>query len=351
MSPLGWASLLGPLLALNAVARSLHGRQVDVDPTGIGDDMPMLLRSIGDGPRANSLRAMADAVTHNQATLVMLQGRETVLENQRDTLENSVRNMVEMAREADGDFSGATHTAQAHWVNSEAQMVNAGPTMADAGKSGLQQTLEDASEHLVTLALSGLTGVRASIPIFILTVRSKTSGGSAIDLQPGFEWLYSIPALICLSCFLALELICDCIPVVSEAMDAAMLFVKPAVAVVIALAPEYGNEGVSGVAISAGACCILAVLVAVGKSAITRSVENQSTGGGAVPARSFLEDLAVAALSFMAMGFTVLAGIIVVALVFLLLSYGCFRGKRRGGGKSEAKPSSKQEPLSKQAPP
>lgn len=164
---------------------------------------------------------------------------------------------------------------------------------------------------LITMALSGLTGVRAFLPIFIVAVLSKLWEDFPLCLSEDGEWLNSWVAIGCIGILMVIELVGDCIPAVDEVMDCIMDVVKPIIAVVLALAPMLG-EDFGYQLVAAVPSFFLCLIVALVKQGCTAAVDVASVGTCA-PFRSISEDFFVVVATILSLVF-----MFVAAAVFLL---------------------------------
>jgi len=202
---------------------------------------------------------------------------------------------------------------------------------------------------LVALSLSGLTGVRAFMPLFIVSVGRKVMGHDFfLCLSDDGELLDSPAFLIILGILTVLELVADLIPVVSEIEDVVMDFVKPVVGVFIATAPSYapqdGGQPLGLDLTMAVPCGCISFAVALTKQLSTLTLDAASVGI-ASPLRSILEDILVLAFTFgmiffityisvIAIGGLVLNGLAVLYLVYK----GCkWKAKKKMASRKEKK--------------
>ena len=84
---------------------------------------------------------------------------------------------------------------------------------------------------LMGIALSAATGLRAFLPLFILSLAAR---GGLVQLSPSFEWIESTPVLIALGVAVALEILSDKIPVLDNVLDQIGTYIKPAAATILA---------------------------------------------------------------------------------------------------------------------
>jgi len=201
--------------------------------------------------------------------------------------------------------------------------VTATPDLAELGSStaitvcGMSGLAGSVAGFLITMALSGLTGVRAFIPIFIVAVSSKLSEDFPLCLSEEGAWLNSWVSIVCIGILMVIELVCDCFPAVDEIMDVIMDVVKPLVAVVLALAPMVGDDFGSQLVAAVPSFC-LSLIVALVKQGVTAAVDVASVGACA-PLRSISEDLFVVTATVLSLVF-VFAAAAVVFLWFLAVA-------------------------------
>lgn len=202
----------------------------------------------------------------------------------------------------------------------------------DASLEGMSAWSVAQSRHLMALALSGLTGFKAFIPIFVLALRSKLSEACPLQLSADFKWLESWPALLVVAFLLLAEFVGDSVAGVDEVLDAVLNGVKPLIAILIAAGTENG-EGLASLVFHAIICVLLCGLTAFVKGRLTLAVAAASEGALA-PVRGILESLLVTALSLLTLAFVFVAPIVVLACVVLLGGFFAYRGQ--GTAKTKA---------------
>lgn len=193
---------------------------------------------------------------------------------------------------------------------------------------GAPPWLTTLSNYVITEALSGLTGVRAFIPIFMVALGSKIwQDEFPLVLDESFWWLSYWPTIFLLGCLLILEVVGDCIPLVDEAMDVVMLVVKPILAIILALAPHYGNQFFHKI-LAAGASCGMSLMVAVAKSVETAVVDVSTAGVGA-PVRSAIEDASVVGLVGLTLIFFIGALLVLAIILVFVVTWCCRRQHKK----------------------
>eukprot|EP00929_Paragymnodinium_shiwhaense_P073822 TRINITY_DN37715_c0_g2_i1.p1 TRINITY_DN37715_c0_g2~~TRINITY_DN37715_c0_g2_i1.p1 ORF type:complete len:264 (-),score=23.59 TRINITY_DN37715_c0_g2_i1:228-1019(-) len=182
----------------------------------------------------------------------------------------------------------------------------------------------------IGMCLSGLTGVRATIPLFLVALGSKLDPDFPLALEDG-SWISTWPAIIALGVLVVVEVVCDCIPALDAMEDAVMSVVKPIFGIAVALIPFYGET--SGVqiatktfaAINAG---VLSEVVALAKAANTVAVDAGTCGIGA-PVRSAIEDFVTLVGTYLVIVFgAVLAVTLLLVLGTCVCCYVRYRKKR-----------------------
>lgn len=181
----------------------------------------------------------------------------------------------------------------------------------------------------IALAFSGLTGIKAFIPIFFVAVGSKFMPEDfPLHLEDG-SWLDSWPAIISLGVLLVVEVVGDCIPGLDEIMDAVMMALKPIMAIIIAVAPFYGTDGSSQALLFQGIAVVNAGLLS-SIMALIKAVETIATdvgsAGACAPVRSSLETLGTTVLTLLIITVGVaLAIFCLVAMISLIIGWIIYR--------------------------
>jgi uncharacterized membrane protein len=180
---------------------------------------------------------------------------------------------------------------------------------------------------LLGLSLSATCGLRAFLPLFVLSILSWSG---RIDLADSFSWMGTQLAMICFGAAVVFEIAGDKIPVVDHFLDSVAVVVKP-VAAAVASASVLTEvdpmiSTVLGLVIGgtiAGGVHLVKAKLRLLSSALTMAVAN--------PILSLLEDL-------LAVIGTVLS--FLMPLLVVLLFLGLFGGtlwwanRRRGPGKN-----------------
>ena len=113
--------------------------------------------------------------------------------------------------------------------------------MSDALASG---AFKWAVQYALSTVLSTQTGVRAFLPMFILSLVSLVNE-DLVELDVNMEWLRH-PATASVAGVLAVaEVVAEHIPFIDHALHAVMTFVHPILGVVMAIAPKLGDANVT----------------------------------------------------------------------------------------------------------
>mmetsp|Transcript_61508 Transcript_61508/g.133090 ORF Transcript_61508/g.133090 Transcript_61508/m.133090 type:complete len:276 (+) Transcript_61508:83-910(+) len=173
-----------------------------------------------------------------------------------------------------------------------------------------------AMNYFLVAALSGLTGIRASIPIFGVALGSKLFENFPLELQEDFGWLREWHTIFGLGLLIVLEVVGDCIPCVDAAMDSVMLFLKPALSVLVSSATKW--EEPAHEAIASVTSLAVSIPVATGKMALDGAVI-ASTAGIGTPLRSCTEDILVVVL--LVLSFMIPVTVLIILAFFLYWMY------------------------------
>ena len=94
--------------------------------------------------------------------------------------------------------------------------------------------------YALSLALGGLSGVRAFLPLFVLSCVALEYP-SWVELSPSMEWVRHPASAVCMGSLTLAESVATMIPIVDNAVNGAMTFVHPIMGFVTALAPNLGS--------------------------------------------------------------------------------------------------------------
>ncbi|HEX9746750.1 MAG TPA: DUF4126 domain-containing protein [bacterium] len=167
---------------------------------------------------------------------------------------------------------------------------------------------------LMGFSLAATCGLRAFLPLLIIGIAHQAG---VITLASGFEWIGSIPAIICFGTASLLEILGDKIPAVDHFLDSGGVIVRPVAGAIAASSLITGMDPllslVIGIIMGAG----IAGLVHTLKGSL-RLVSTALTGGIANPGISLAEDGAVATTGILAL----IIPWLTAALIILMVGFG-----------------------------
>lgn len=164
----------------------------------------------------------------------------------------------------------------------------------------------------LSLVLSGASGVRATIPLFLMSILHQTN---SIALWDEAAWLGHPAATIILGTALVVEVVADAVPAVDHCLHSALVFLAPVCGMLAAVAPDTCMGWVSSVpmAVIGG---IVAFLIH-GLKAITRLISTSSSGGCCNPVLSVLGTVGTALLvvaAILVVAFAIIGAVLVVLI-------------------------------------
>lgn len=196
-------------------------------------------------------------------------------------------------------------------------------------------------------ALSGLTGVKASIPVAVVAWWALLDEASCpLALGPGGEWLATWWACLLFTAALVVEVVADCVPALDSVLDTVMLFVKPVVAFIIATAPYYDSTWALCSMQMAGPA--LGLAMAVAKALYTVALDAGSCGCCA-PLRSAAESMSVVFFVLLVLLSAVVSMLVALACVAVAV-YALRKYRQRRTGARECAPPSSEVPAAPAAP-
>lgn len=161
-------------------------------------------------------------------------------------------------------------------------------------------------------ALSGLTGIKATIPVAMIAWWSLISDDTCpFALGPGGEWLGTWWACGIFSAAVIVEIVADCVPALDSSLDTVMLFVKPVIAFIIATAPYYDSSWTMYCMQLAGPALGLAMALA---KAFYTLVLDAGSCGCCAPIRSIAESMSV---------FVIAIFVLLSAIISMVVALGC----------------------------
>ena len=181
--------------------------------------------------------------------------------------------------------------------------------MSDDTAIGMSATLISIA---LGTSLSGTTGVRAFLPLCILSVLNQQHP-ELFPLQTGMQWL-GTPGMSGLTGFLAVvELIGNVVPGVDHALHAAMTVIHPFAGVAAACSPDYGR--MAWVQYPMAFFGALASLAFHMLKLLVRLTSTASSGGFCNPCVSLLEEFSVVIITLLVLFFSIFAVIIALLVV------------------------------------
>lgn len=188
-------------------------------------------------------------------------------------------------------------------------------------------------EFVIGSSLAASAGLNAWMPLFLLGLADRFL--PAVDLPAGWSWLSGDITLWILGGLLLLEIIADKIPALDSINDVVQSVLRPAAGGIVFGAgssaqtiavddPAAFFSENTWVPIVTGV--VIALIVHITKAS-ARVAANAVTGGIAAPVLSTAEDGASFALAALAIMVPVLAGVLLIALVFGAIAL--FRSIRR----------------------
>lgn len=165
---------------------------------------------------------------------------------------------------------------------------------------------------LMGVALAAATGLRAFLPLFVLSIAAR---GGLVQLSPSFDWIESTPALIALGVAVVLEILSDKIPVLDNVLDQIGGYIKPVAATILASSLFTSIDPLFAIVLGIIAGGVPAAAVHSAKSAI-RLGSTAFTFGSGNFFLSILDDL----FSFLGSIIGVLAPFLAAALAIVIIA-------------------------------
>lgn len=147
--------------------------------------------------------------------------------------------------------------------------------------------MEDGLALCMGLALAATCGIRAFLPLLVISVLAALG---KVELGEGFEWMASLPALVCFATAVVAEVVADKVPVVDHALDAAGVVIKPVAAAVVSASMVVGMDPLLALTMGLISGGVVAEGVHLVK-AKARVLSSALTGTLGNPVLSVLEDL------------------------------------------------------------
>lgn len=178
------------------------------------------------------------------------------------------------------------------------------------------------------IGLAASAGFRVFLPLFALSLAGNTG---LLDLNPNWEWIGSLSAVITLGVATVAEIFAYFIPLVDNLLDSLSLPLAALAGTAVMVATLSGMDPVItwSLAIIAGGGTATAIK---GATAGGRLASTMGTGGLANPAVSVVETATAATISLASILVPVLAVILVILI--LALVFRLYRKLRPGRGSS-----------------
>ncbi len=163
----------------------------------------------------------------------------------------------------------------------------------------------------IGIGLSAACGFRVFVPLLVMSIASMAGH---LTLSPGFEWIGTYPALAALAIATGLEIAGYYVPWVDNLLDT---IATPAAVVAGTIVMASTVSGMTpflqwALAVIAGGGVAATVQVATG---MTRGVSTLTTAGLGNPLVATMEVSGAMILSLLAIGWPVLAGLVVLGLL------------------------------------
>ncbi len=183
-----------------------------------------------------------------------------------------------------------------------------------------------AVQYAISTVLSTQTGVRAFLPMFILSLVSLVNE-DLVELDDSMQWIRHPATASAAGVIAVAEIVADHIPFLDHALHAAMTFVHPVLGVVMAIAPKLGDTTVTEfvqapMAIFGGGVALIFHLIKV--------LVRLCGCGCLTPVIATVETLFVALAVPLAISFGVLALVLAVAALLAIVRYLIHTCRRTG---------------------
>lgn len=187
-------------------------------------------------------------------------------------------------------------------------------------------------EFIVGSSLATAAGLNAWMPLFLLGLADRLL--PSVTLPTGWSWLSSDASLWIIGLLLVTEVVADKIPALDSINDIVQSLIRPAAGGIAFGAGAAAQTSITDpstlfvdnawIPIAVGIVVALAVHIA---KSVTRVGANTVSAGASAPVLSTIEDGAAFALSVSALLAPLLAGALLIALVWVGLSF--VRRRRR----------------------
>ncbi|ALJ20768.1 DUF4126 domain-containing protein [Microbacterium sp. No. 7] len=195
-------------------------------------------------------------------------------------------------------------------------------------------------EFLVGSGLAAAAGLNAWMPLFLVGLADRFT--DVIQLPATWAWLSSDVALWITGILLVVEIVADKVPAIDSVNDALQTVIRPASGgIAFGAGSSSGTLSLDDPAsiLADGAWIPIAVGIAIALGmhllkAALRPVANVATFGLAAPLLSTVEDVSAFTLILLAVFVPILAGLLIVALVWIAVTM-LRRARRRARAVSE----------------
>ncbi len=190
------------------------------------------------------------------------------------------------------------------------------------------QTGDIILQVLMAITLAAATGLRAFLPLFIVSIAAHFFG---LPLSDSFKFLGDSRAVFVFGLATLIEILGDKIPAVDNFLDSVQTFLKPILALLASVAVLSKLDPLLALVIAIAISGTVTLPTQLTKGGV-RLVSSGTTGGIANPFISIIEDITSLILSLLAILFPLIA----IALLSLLLIL-IFKVKGRKITSEEAK--------------
>ena len=179
----------------------------------------------------------------------------------------------------------------------------------------MELNIETISAIALGIGLSASTGFRVFIPLLVASVAACFG---VLPLSESFEWLGSVPAIICFGVAAVVEVLAYYIPFVDNILDsiAAPLSIGAGTLLMTSVFPSENEwmKWVMGFLVGGGAAATIQ-----SGTALARLSSSQFTAGAANPVVSTTEGVAAAGVSILVLFLPILIAILVVIFLLIML--------------------------------
>lgn len=192
--------------------------------------------------------------------------------------------------------------------------------------------LQYAISAMIGVGLAAATGFRVFLPMFAVSLASYFGW---IPMNENFAWLTGLPTVITTGIATVAEIFSYYFPLVDHFLDTISIPLATVAGAVLFASQFAGLDAFPqwAIALIAGGGTAATISSAF---AGTRAVSTATTGGLGNPVVATSETLGAGVMSFLAMVFPIIAGVIAIVLVLIVLFYGRKLWKKYYGQKSKS---------------